>query len=553
MLKSLYISNYALIDELSITFEPGFTIISGETGAGKSIILGALSLILGSRADIVSLRDPEKKCIAEGVFDVSKYDLSEYFSDNDIDFDKNTIIRREINSKGKSRAFINDTPVNLQILKELSLKLIDIHSQHNNLELSDNRFQLKVIDAFASNREILNNYKEKFLKFQSIQKAYNELLSKSQQEKADADYIQFRFDELEKAGLKEDEQETLEQEQKELEHAEEIKSALTKSYEILRNESYGISTRLRESVTIMQKAKKFYSRASEFYDRLNSVEIELNDLGLEIESSNEDIDINPERLQYVNKRLDYIYSLQQKYSTDSIRSLLIIKEELQQKLNSINSYDDLIKEQKELLYIHKKEVLLLAETLSKSRIKVFKPIQVNISDQLKNLGMPVAQFVISHEKEEKPTIDGIDRILFLFSANKNMPAHEISKVASGGEISRLMLSIKALIANSIDLPTIVFDEIDTGVSGEIADKMGKIMSNISKNLQVIDITHLPQVAAKADNQYLVYKEHGKSSTRTGIKLLNSQERINEIAKMLSGENISTAAIENAKALLENRN
>ncbi len=549
MLKTLFIKNYALIDEQYITFNKGFSVISGETGAGKSILLGALSLILGNRADTASLRNKNKKCIVESVFEISEYKLEKFFSENDIDFEQNTIIRREISTTGKSRAFINDTPVNLQVLKSLSLNLIDIHSQHKNPEINDFKFQLKVIDAFAGTRKLVENYINKFNIYNQTQKTYKELSEKLKKENSDADYFQFRYNELEQADLKENEQAGLEQEQKKLEYAEDIKSILTTTYNLLSDETHGIMSGLNEAVSLMNKAKQYYGKSEEFYNRLNSVEIELVDLVSEIENENADVEISPERMDFVNGRLDLLYSLQQKHNANSVSELMEIKNNLQEKLNSITGSGEKLNEYENLLSGQKAELFEIAGKISEKRLKVFNKLTSTVSKQLVELGIPAAEFVISHEISENLTNTGIDIVKFLFSANKNMPVMEISKVASGGEISRLMLSIKSLVANSVALPTIIFDEIDTGVSGEIAEKMGNIMKKISDNLQVIDITHLPQVAARADYQYLVYKEHTKDSTTTNIKLLGEAERMKEIAKMLSGENITEAAYENAKVLL----
>ncbi len=550
MLISLSISNYALIDSLEISFNKGFNVITGETGAGKSILLGALSLILGQRADAVVLREKEKKCVVEGFFDIKNYDFADFFKALDIDYDEKVILRREISQSGKSRAFINDTPVNLSDLKDLATKLTDIHSQHKNPELNDLTFQLLMIDSLAGLSGDLNQYRQIFREYKKYLLDYNELFEKSENSKKESDYLQFRFDELSAAKLTENEQAQIEEELENLTHAEEIKRNLSEAGELFDEEHYGILSRLRVVVSALTKIRTFHKKAGEYTQRAETILIDLKDLAAEINYSGENIEFDKQRIDFLKERLDLIYSLQKKHSVETISELLQIQSNISLKLNEIASFDENLNELKIKIDASKKILEKQASEISKKRIGTFEKTESKIAQLLTEMGMPSAKFKIHHLKTEDFTETGTDKVSFLFSANKSGELSEIAKVASGGEISRLMLSIKALIADSVALPTVIFDEIDTGVSGEIAGKMGEIMLQMSKNMQVIDITHLPQIAAKADFQYFVYKTENDTQTNTQIKLLSREERITEIAKMLSGEMVTEAAVQNATELLK---
>ncbi len=548
MVKSLSIKNYALIDELEIDFPKGFSIITGETGAGKSILMGALSLITGQRADTGVLKNPEKKCVVEANFLLAGYGLEKFFDENELDYAHESILRREISPVGKSRAFINDTPVNLNILKELSLKLIDIHSQHQNLNLNQSEFQLKVVDNYAKNQQLFEDYQAIYTSYKNLQKEYDDLMQQASQSKEDLDYLSYRFDELEKAKLIKGEQEELEEEAKTLNNTEEIQQNLLLINHLLSEDEFAVLIKLKEAFQAASKIKQVFKKIDPIVERLNSSYIELKDIAEEVEQMLSDIVVNPERTEYVNSRLDLIYSLQKKHHVSSIDELLLIKEELDNKLQNIVSFDERIEKLAQKLDKTKKALSEKAKKLSQKRTKAFPEIEKYVSEQLMQLGMPDAVFKINRTETEF-TQTGIDKINFLFSANANIPAQNISKVASGGEISRLMLSIKSLLTETGGLPTIIFDEIDTGVSGEIADRMASIMKKMSANMQVISITHLPQVAAKGDTHYLVYKEKQNNIDTTNIRKISGTERINELAKMLSGANITKEAVENAKVLL----
>ncbi|MFC2136701.1 DNA repair protein RecN [Bacteroidota bacterium] len=551
MLKSLSIQNYALISNLNIEFQTGLSIITGETGAGKSILLGALSLILGQRADSSVLLNKEKKCIVEAQFDVSNYNIKPVFEKLDVDYENITSLRREINLNGKSRAFINDTPINLNSLQTIGLKLIDIHSQHQNLELSNNQFQLHVVDSVAKQTEKVKHYKSQFSQYIQLQNEYNNLIEEVNKSKSDLDYYQFQYNQLEEAKLIKNEQEELEKDLEILNHAEDIMSALQTTAHTLSGEGPSILNALKEIKTLNEKIKNYFSDAEEIISRLNSSYIELNDLNREIELLNNKIDHDPERLQIINDRLDLIYSLQQKHRVNTITELIDIKNELENKLSKITSFDSQLEKLKIRIDEQKVIVYDLANEISKNRKHVMPVIENKVVGILQQLGMPNAKFLINQKTLPEAGTNGIDEILFLFSANKFAEVQELSKVASGGEISRLMLSLKSLITENSFMPSIIFDEIDSGVSGEIADKMGNIIKQMSSSMQVINITHLPQIASKGESHYLVYKIDADQITSTKIKLLNSEERINEIAKMLSGEELTEAALSNARELLAN--
>ncbi|UCH13143.1 MAG: DNA repair protein RecN [Bacteroidales bacterium] len=551
MIQSLSIENYAIINSLEIEFSKGLSIITGETGAGKSILLGALSLILGKRADTSILKEKTRKCIVEGTFDITEYGFQNFFDENDIDYEDLTILRREIYPNGKSRAFINDSPVNLNILSELGIRFIDIHSQHQNLNLSNSQFQLKVIDSYSRSEDLLITYQDIYNLYKELRKEYHNLLEKSQQSQADLDYYQFQFSQLDIAKLKENEQDELEQELEKLNHAEEIINNLNSSVNALSGEDNTVLNQLKDVNSFLTKILKFYPDVAEFEKRLESTYIELKDVANELELLKERIELDPEKLEYINERLDLIYSLQQKHKVNSIKELQDIKESLRQKINEVTSYEFKLEDLKKRINECENKLSDYAQRLSQQRQNSLRNIEKEITVLLIDLGIPNGRFEIQHEITGDYSINGIDRIQFLFSANKNIALQEISRIASGGELSRLMLSIKSLLSDSSGLPTIIFDEIDMGVSGEIADKVGNIIKRMSAGMQIINITHLPQVACKGDFHYLVYKSDEGESTTAHVKLLNNEERHIEIARMLSGEQLTEAAMENARELLKN--
>jgi len=553
MLQSIYIRNYALISELEIDFNKGLNIITGETGAGKSILMGALSLILGQRADTSVLKDKSQKCLVEAKFQIKNYQLKGFFTQNDLDYEDITTIRREITDNGKSRAFINDTPVNLNILKDLSGFLIDIHSQHESLFLGDDHFQLALVDSFANHQDLLDNYYKLFTQYNQLSDEYNTLLKNADKAKSDLDYYQFQYEQLEALKLIDGEQETLEDELEQLTHAEEIKLNLSNAYNLLTGEEISVISNLKQAKSSIESISKYIKEEEELTKRFESVYIELNDLTSELEKINNRIEHDPERIEFIRERLDNIYSLQQKHKVSTIAELIHIKNDLQQKIELIISYDFETEKIKKKIDGLKNELDVLANQISQNRKEVSPTIERKIVEMLQLLGIPNAAFKVQQIESDIFLATGKETIKFLFSANKNVALEDLSKVASGGEISRLMLSIKSLIVETKTLPTIIFDEIDTGTSGEIADKMGAIIKRMSGKIQVVNITHLPQIASKGDYHYLVYKKDNHETTNTYIKLLNQEERITEIAKMLSGEALSEAAIQNAKVLLSKQN
>lgn len=548
MLISLSIQNYALIDNLEIDFKKGFSTITGETGAGKSILLGAMGLLLGNRADSSVLRNKDAKCIVEGMFSIGAYKLKDLFKAEDVDYEEEMTIRRQISENGKSRAFVNDNPVNLNFLKLLGEKLIDIHSQHQSLLLSDQSFQLNTLDAFTDHSDKLETYKTVFRTYRKIQKELLSLVEQNAKLHQERDYFQYQYDELEMANLSLGEQDELEREQNELSHAEEIKSTLGLVYSAYYSENQSIIESIKDTHRNLESLSKIYAKVDELANRLSSSYYELKDIVEEIERLGEGIEVNPERLEVVNQRLDLIYTLQQKHKVGNIAELLALKTELANKLDGISVDEQRIKDLKLQLDELESELERLAVEIHEKRILASPKLSGELESLLNSLGMPHAKFEVTIEKLDKLTATGKDQVNFYFSANKNVQPQQLSKVASGGEISRVMLSLKYLLAKSIVLPTIIFDEIDTGVSGEIADKMGGLMKGLSKKIQVISITHLPQVASKGDNHYQVFKEEDQQ-TSTNIKLLDEDERVIQIAKMLSGEGISKAALENAVELL----
>lgn len=550
MLKQLYIRNFTLIDTLDIELKPGFSVITGETGAGKSIILGAIGLLLGQRADAKNIKQGADKCIIEAHFDLSKYSLEVFFENNDIEYDAHdTIIRRELTSAGKSRSFINDTPVSLAILKELGEQLVDIHSQHQNLLLNKQDFQLNVVDIIANNNDLLSQYRTAYNKYQETKKKLENLILEIEQNRSNSDFLRFQYEELCNAKLYDGEQEELEQKQATMSHAEEIKSALYEADNSINAEIGGVLSNVKNAKNALKGIMDVYPVAQELQQRLDSCYIELDDISHEISTQLQDIDFDPAELEYINNRLDKIYELEKKYHCETINELLCKIEELKQQLDYVDNSDIVLNELKEQLDIHKKECETKASKLSQTRRKSALSIEKEISEKLVVLGMPNINFKVNIEKKELGLF-GADNVSFMFSANKNNPLQAVTQVASGGEIARLMLSLKAMISGAVKLPTIIFDEIDTGVSGKIAEKMANIMKEMGDNdRQVISITHLPQIAALGTTHYKVYKEDTSEATISKMTILNEEERIKEIAQMLSGSDISDAAINNAKELL----
>lgn len=549
MLKSLYIKNYALIDSLEIDFESGFSVITGETGAGKSIILGALSLILGQRADAKSIKQGESKCVIEGYFDISDYNLTEFFENLEIDYEPTCLLRRELLSSGKSRAFVNDTPVTLSDLKELGSQLIDIHSQHQNLLLGDTRFQMQIVDTLAGNKKLLKEYQAAFDDYKKAQKALDDLRNLSKRGKEEEDYLRFQYESLKTVALKSGEQEELEEELETLNHSEEIKIALYKIHSLLTDDERGIVTALKDSLNTSQSLEDIYPKSEDIVQRIENSYIDLKDLGTEVERMGENIEFDPERLSLIQTRLDTIYTLQKRHSVDTIAQLIAIYEDLEHKIENIDSYDEQLETIEKDLLLKTEKMLDLAKQLTDSRKAITGKFEKELVEKVAYLGMPNVQFKCEIIAEEQPNLYGMDDLLFLFSANKNVPLQPVAEIASGGEISRLMLCLKSMIAGAKALPTIIFDEIDTGVSGEIADKMGIIMKDMGTKMQVIAITHLPQIAARGKAHYHVYKSDSDDMTTTNLSRLSDKERLEEIARMLSGTTMTEAAIQNAKVLL----
>lgn len=551
MLKHLSVQNYALIDKLDLSIPEGLNIITGETGAGKSILLGALGLVLGERADSGVLQDKTKKCIVESTFFIKGYKLKSFFESNELDYADETVIRREVNPEGKSRAFINDTPTTLAVLKELSEKLIDIHSQHQTLTLNNSIFQLDVVDAYAKNEALLVEYKIAFNTYRKALKQLEELKASEAQSKKDLDYYQFLFTELDEAGLKPSEQLAMEQELETLNNSEEIKQNLSAAFRLVDGGEINILSSLTEVKSLLGGLVKYNAAIKELYERVNSTHIELKDIASELESLEEQTAFDPKRIQDLSTRLDTIYRLQKKHQVKTVEELIVLRDSFSEKLNNISTLEDQIKKLSANVEKLKSSLMQQAEKLDKLRKGAIPGIEKEIKKILDNLGMPnaVLQINISNLSGEQLNETGFNKVNFLFSANKGGDFKELHKVASGGELSRLMLSIKSIIARLTNLPAIIFDEIDTGVSGDVANKVGGIMEGMGRSMQVIAITHLPQIASKGDSHFFVYKEIKDGKTFSRIKLLNKEERIQEIAKMLSSEKPTKAAIENAKELL----
>ena len=553
MLRSLYIQNYALIEKLDISFEQGFSVITGETGAGKSIILGAIGLLLGQRADVKSIRTGATKCIIEARFDISNYHMQPFFEENELDYEDECILRRELYASGKSRAFINDTPAQLAQMKELGEQLIDIHSQHQNLLLNKEGFQLNVLDLLAHDEPALSAYQAAYKQWKQAQNDLDRLLERAARDKADEDYIRFQWEQLEEAHLTKGEQEELEQEAETLSHAEDIKASLYRTDQLFNNEEGGLLSNLKECCNVMAELQAVYPAAEEWTNRLESSYIELKDIADEVSDREEQVEFNPTRLDEVNERLNLIYSLQQKHRMDTVDELMALRDDYATRLASISSSDEEIETLKKRCGELQSEVRRQAAGLTEARREAAREVERQMAARLVPLGMPNVRFVVDMGERKEPGLHGMDTVTFLFSANKNGTLQNISSVASGGEIARVMLSVKAMIAGAVKLPTIVFDEIDTGVSGEIADRMADIMQEMANNdRQVISITHLPQIASRGRAHYKVYKKDNETETNSHIRRLTDEERVEEIAHMLSGATLTEAALNNARALLKTR-
>lgn len=551
MLQSISIQNYALIDVLDITFDRGFSVITGETGAGKSIILGAIGLLLGQRADVKAIKNGASKCVIEAHFDISNYEMRAFFERNELEYDTNEcILRREVHASGKSRAFINDTPASLALMKELGEQLVDVHSQHQNLLLSKDNYQLDVLDTLASDDKELTAYKEAYHAYRKVTDELKRLTDLEEQSKSDEDYIRFQLEQLDEAKLVEGEDEELEDEEQILSHAEEIKEGLYSAEQLLLGDEGGILAELKRITGTLHTLSQRSQTIAQLSQRFDELSIELKELARDVVREQESIEVNPARLELVNERLNLIYTLEKKHHVNSLSELIQVQEEYRARLNAISSFGEQIEElqkQKDLLYNKVADVMAL---LTAKRTNAAKEIEQEIQTRLMPLGMPNVRFQVQVTPKSSFDVTGGDNVSFLFSANKNGTLQPIASVASGGEIARVMLSIKAMIAGATQLPTIIFDEIDTGVSGEIADKMADIMQEMGECMQVISITHLPQIAAKGKAHYKVYKQDNEISTSSNIRRLKQEERVEEIAHMLSGATLTDAAVNNAKELLK---
>ncbi|OFY95711.1 MAG: DNA repair protein RecN [Bacteroidetes bacterium RIFCSPLOWO2_12_FULL_31_6] len=551
MLLHLSITNYAIIEKLDIDFNNGFTVITGETGAGKSILLGALSLILGNRVDTGVLNDKEKKCVVEGVFKLAATNFQDFFKENDLDFEEETTIRREISSLGKSRAFINDTPVNLNVVKDLAEQLINIHSQHQNLLVKNGNYQLTVVDSYAGILSELEDYEASYKIYQLKKNELVELKNKESKANSEIDFIKFQLNELEVLKLQENEQQQLEEQLDLLNNAEEIKSTLHQANSLLLESEENI---LRNIKIILQSFSKIAHLSNDYqliYDRLNTLLIELDDVAREISRFNENVNFDSGNSEYLSNRLNNIYTIEKKHQVTNSNDLLSLLTNFKQELAKIESIEDVILDLEKEVLVLEKELFNKAKDISNKRTKSIPKLTQSIQQSLLELGLPHSNFIIKQQVNNELKSTGIDKIEFLFSANKGFEPEEINKIASGGEISRVMLTIKSILAKSKNLSTVVFDEIDTGVSGDIADKMGNIMKQMSNDIQIITITHLPQVAAKGTHHFRIFKEVKGDKTITDIEILDQEGKINEVAKMLSGKELTKAALENAKNLISN--
>jgi DNA repair protein RecN (Recombination protein N) len=549
LLASISIKNYALINELHIDFSSGLSIITGETGAGKSILLGALGLVLGNRADSSTLKNTTRKCIVEAILSVEKYNLQDFFETEDIDYEINTIIRREILPSGKSRAFVNDTPVTLSVLTALKSKLIDIHSQHQTLQVSDQQFQFQLLDAFANNESKLASYQRGLTQYTSEKKKLEEILQAQREANLQYDYNAHLYNELLEANLVEDEQEVLEEKLEKINNVEEIKQNLSEALQLTTDDTIGIQNLLYSLENKLTKIAPYSKEYQELSERISSVKIELDDIVSELESANEQVDFNPLEATQLNDRLQLIYNLQKKHYVNSISALLLILEELSTKVSTVENAEQRLLDQETIVTEIANKLDTIALKISEARKRIIPTVSKQLEAILDNLGMSHARFQIQNNITEQYYKNGKDVLSFLFSANKGGQFGELKKVASGGELSRIMLAIKKVMSENSQLPTIIFDEIDSGVSGEISNKMAHIMSQMSQQMQVITITHLPQIAAKGNHHYKVYKEELNNTTTTSLKQLSEDERIVEIAEMLSGKNISDSALTHARELL----
>lgn len=549
MITSLSIKNYALIEKLAIDFSKGFSIITGETGAGKSIILGAIGLVLGKRADLTSLKNKEEKCVIEAQFEISKYNLKEFFEANDLDYEEETIIRREILPSGKSRAFINDSPVNLQELQDLSLFLIDIHSQQQTQELSDESVQFKIIDAIANNTEVISSYQKLLKTYKSDKSKLNALLKKQSDSGKEQEYNTFLLNELVSAKLKSGEQEELEAEFEKLNNVEIIKESIDKSLSISNEEQFGVFHNLNEIKTSLQKIALFSAEYQSLFERITSVAIEFDDVSRELQNASEKLINDPEKLELTNQKLQLIYNLQKKHQVTTVDELLEIQANLESAVIELGNIEEEIAVLSQSLEQKTLELDAFSVIIHQNRENAIPVLSNQLIAILETLGMPNVRFNMELLPSETYFQNGKDELQFLFSANKGTDFGLLKKVASGGEMSRIMLAVKAILAKYSKLPTLIFDEIDTGVSGEIAIRMGEIMKEMSATMQIFAITHLPQIAAKGDSHFKVFKSTVDEDTQSELKLLSQEERVTEIAQMLSGANISDSALNHAKELL----
>ncbi len=550
MLQHLSIKNYALIDTLELELSKGLSVITGETGAGKSIILGALNLVLGKRADLKVLKDDSSKCVVEATFLLNEKENRAFFIENDLDFEKQTIIRREILPSGKSRAFINDTPVNLNVVNELANKVIDVHSQHQNLLLSDNQYQLRLLDSFAKNEKELADYQKEYTDFKELTKKIDELEHIAQNEAGDSDYLSFLLNELEEARLIPDEQQSIEDELSILEHAEEIQSNLATIIKLSEDtEGAGVRPVLLTISNSLKTLSRYHKDYEELYQRLESIRIEFEDISMEVDQKSETLDFEPERLEKLDARLSQLVNLQKKHSVSSVEELINKKEEIAEKVDALNNVESQLKTLKSKLEESRKKLKSTATALHNSRKKATTDVENQILELLVALNMKTASFKIDILQTDSYKSRGADEVTFSFTANKGLPPQVLAKVASGGEMSRVMLALKAIMARRNNLPSIIFDEIDTGVSGETAIKIGTILKEMGTSMQVIAITHLPQIASMGASHYKVVKEFDTESTVTNIRQLNENDRLNELARLLSGDQISDAALANARTML----
>lgn len=549
MLKRLSVENYALIDKLDIEFAPGLNIITGETGAGKSILLGALGLILGNRVESGVLRDPQRNCVVEAEFDLYGYHLEELFDTLDIDYEEPCLIRRVITSAGKSRAYVNDLPVQLTALRAIGERLIDIHSQHQTLLVGESRFQTTLLDSVAEHLPLLEQYRSVYAELNEVKRQYEDLQREADATSKDREYVAYQLEELQAANLHEGEQEELETLLEELSHAVEIKEILMWTSQMLEGDDEGVLTQLKSAEQSIGRLQSVYPQAEQFYQRLHSALLDLKDLASEVSAEGDRIEVDPVRQEQTQERLDLIYSLQQKHKKDSVSGLLALQAEYAARLNGIDSSEERLAELAQRIGVLQEKASKLAADITNGRKNTAPKIEQYVMEQLARLGMASAQLQVDVHPAGELRADGADVIRFLFTANRNTALQPIEKVASGGEMSRLMLALKALVVSHMQLPTIIFDEIDTGVSGAIADKMGEIVTALGAQLQVINITHLPQVASKGDHHFFVYKEDTPNGTQTRIRELTADERVNEIAKMLSGSAVTQAAVEQARLLL----